>query len=371
MRWLRWASMRAIGRAAPRAAHAFAFPMKSVAAISAASKVIENSITRLRIAVSQSETDAILRPAMANDLGDTSTYPSAESPLRTQIAIIDDCDILGSTHTIVRQSDGALVHAKDGVPDWNLAKPIRLTSRRCMHPLVFVCEKGSHYFHFIANDVIPLLHYLDGPREERLTILHGAQDALFKRNGLAAIAIGYDGVSTALLDPRERLTGARALWAQRLGATHEWLPIDRAWADRWFRLLTRGNLPASNASPRIFVGRGNARLRRLLNEAELAEALAGHGYASFLPSADDQLTQIDAFHRADRIVAVHGAALTNLIFCRPGTRVVEIFPSNFIKSPYFWLSRRLGLEYSFVLGGKGNYYQAFRVDPAAVIKAIR
>ena len=80
-----------------------------------------------------------------------------------------------------------------------------------------------------------------------------------------------------------------------------------------------------------------------------------------------------AFTGADEIVAVHGAGLTNLLFCRPGTRVIEIFPENFVKSTYFWLARQLGLEYHYLIGGSGDYDQCFeagadRLD--ALLKAL-
>ncbi|MFK7943264.1 MAG: hypothetical protein AB8B85_10180, partial [Paracoccaceae bacterium] len=70
------------------------------------------------------------------------------------------------------------------------------------------------------------------------------------------------------------------------------------------------------------------------------------------------------------VVAVHGAGLTNLLFCRPGTRVIEIFPGNFVKSPYWWLCRQLGLVHIPVTGGPGDYDQHFEVDIAAVTQAL-
>jgi len=39
------------------------------------------------------------------------------------------------------------------------------------------------------------------------------------------------------------------------------------------------------------------------------------------------------FRAAQVVVAVHGAGLPHLVFDAPGTRVIEIFPRNFVKSP--------------------------------------
>jgi hypothetical protein len=57
--------------------------------------------------------------------------------------------------------------------------------------------------------------------------------------------------------------------------------------------------------------------------------------------------QAEQFQNADVIIAQHGAALANLIFCRPGTRVIEIAPPNPPAEYFALLARCLGLDYCF------------------------
>ena len=65
------------------------------------------------------------------------------------------------------------------------------------------------------------------------------------------------------------------------------------------------------------------------------------GYAALKRHASDKVTtkafiaqhfsvaeQATEFARATCVVAVHGAGLSNIVFCRPGTCVIEIFPAN-------------------------------------------
>jgi capsular polysaccharide biosynthesis protein len=66
---------------------------------------------------------------------------------------------------------------------------------------------------------------------------------------------------------------------------------------------------------------------------------------------------------------VHGAALTNLLFCEPGARIIELFPSDRIKSVYLALASRLDLDYHPIIGSPGDLREAFRVDIPSVLAA--
>jgi len=67
---------------------------------------------------------------------------------------------------------------------------------------------------------------------------------------------------------------------------------------------------------------------------------------------------------------VHGEALTNLLFCQPGTLVIELFPLNYIKSDFCWLALRLGLRYQPILGFLGDDWQTFYIKPRDVRAAV-
>ena len=64
-------------------------------------------------------------------------------------------------------------------------------------------------------------------------------------------------------------------------------------------------------------------------------------------SVKDQAT---AFAHAEMIVAPHGGALTNLIFCRPGTKVVELLSSKYPNPCYRNLCGVAILPYIGIIG---------------------
>jgi capsular polysaccharide biosynthesis protein len=67
-----------------------------------------------------------------------------------------------------------------------------------------------------------------------------------------------------------------------------------------------------------------AKVRRMKNEDEVEAYLQGRGFRS-LNMAELSPTQLAG---AKVVVGAHGAALTSIAFCKPGTKVVELMPST-------------------------------------------
>ena len=101
---------------------------------------------------------------------------------------------------------------------------------------------------------------------------------------------------------------------------------------------------------RIYIDRRGAALRPLLNEAEIVTCLAPFGFVPVDPGRLSVADQVRLFRNAEAIVAPHGAALTNLGFCRAGCRVLELLMDTYVN----WCFRHLGalrdLRYDCVIG---------------------
>jgi hypothetical protein len=105
-------------------------------------------------------------------------------------------------------------------------------------------------------------------------------------------------------------------------------------------------------SSRIFVDRGTTRQNRQLRNSGEVAAILERRYSVKRVMMDNLAIpeQADIFHNADLIIAPHGAALTNLAFCRPGTKVFELFSPNFLLGFYSDLARATGLHHVGVIG---------------------
>jgi capsular polysaccharide biosynthesis protein len=88
----------------------------------------------------------------------------------------------------------------------------------------------------------------------------------------------------------------------------------------------------------------------MLNEDDVRALLEPAGFETVFMEGRSVAEQAELFAAADVIVAPHGAAMANLVFCRPGTVVVELMGANTIGDFFARLSWRRGLDYELVLG---------------------
>ncbi len=103
-------------------------------------------------------------------------------------------------------------------------------------------------------------------------------------------------------------------------------------------------------SKRLYITRAGCTRRRVTNENEVIEALQAYGFECIDPARLSFAEQIATFRNADWIVAAHGGALSNLVFCQPDCRVIEIFSPNYVNTCFWQISCGVGLRYAYLLG---------------------
>ena len=102
---------------------------------------------------------------------------------------------------------------------------------------------------------------------------------------------------------------------------------------------------------RLFIDRGSSSSKRIVNQEELMEILIKYDFEIFKPEDHSVLEQISTFRNSDFIIGAHGAALANLMFCKPQTNVIEIrsrFHTGSFSAPYvyMWYKELNNLRYS-------------------------
>lgn len=100
---------------------------------------------------------------------------------------------------------------------------------------------------------------------------------------------------------------------------------------RWLRQVVTDALSPNETrdKPRLVVlSRRDSKFRRVQNEDEIVAALEKRGFTSIATGGMGLREQAAHFAAADVVVAAKGAGLANIVFCRPGTRVVELSPTT-------------------------------------------
>jgi tellurite resistance-related uncharacterized protein len=113
---------------------------------------------------------------------------------------------------------------------------------------------------------------------------------------------------------------------------------------------------------KIYVCRGNVKYRKISNEKEVINFLEKKGFTSVTMDGLSVFEQAKIFNSAKVIVAPHGAALTNLVFCKKGTKVIEFFNSDYVNICYSTISNSLELDYNYfvvkkkIFNSKKDYF---------------
>ncbi|MBI2345148.1 glycosyltransferase family 61 protein [Candidatus Dependentiae bacterium] len=117
---------------------------------------------------------------------------------------------------------------------------------------------------------------------------------------------------------------------------------------------------------KVFISRSDSPSgRRIANENEIFELFEKKGFTRYIPSKLSIPEQVILFHNAEIIVAEHGAALTNILFCKPNTHIIEIF-QNLIPIDFCHCAYLNNLKYTpintLLSEQDANYYSDYHKD---------
>ncbi len=209
-------------------------------------------------------------------------------------------------------------------------------------PAVWITDSQSfEYFHWMTDALPRLLAARDHLAGARLFLPAGYRAFPY----VAASLRAFPEVEVGFV---ERPTRFKKLLLPTLtaptGNYNE--ALVRALRDCLRACFVRPEGPAS--PPRIYISRERARRRKVVNETGVRAALEPLGYATvhFEGLAFDEQARIAA--AAQEIVSNHGAGLANMLFMRPGGRVLELRRSADAHfNCYYALASALGLGYHY------------------------
>lgn len=96
---------------------------------------------------------------------------------------------------------------------------------------------------------------------------------------------------------------------------------------------------------KLYISRSDSVRRRVNGEHKLIKVLNELGYEVVVLEGLEIKAQAELFASASHIIAPHGSGLSNLVWCKPGTKVLEMFDHNYVKPTYASLAFRKNLNY--------------------------
>ena len=198
--------------------------------------------------------------------------------------------------------------------------PPRVRRRQSGTAVVLCSHEPTNYGSFLFR-VLPKLHAV------RRHGLGGLPMVAWAHNPAFLELLRLAGVPAAQIvqhDTQTPTTFDRVI-APSLRNPHGFLDPD---SHALFQGMARDN-PGAGGGRRLYVSRlGQARRgsssRHMVNEAEVDAAMSRLGFEVIEPEALAPAEQIAAFASADMVVGPSGSALFNVVFCRPGTKVLDI-----------------------------------------------
>lgn len=202
-------------------------------------------------------------------------------------------------------------------------------------------RNANNYYHWM-NDVLPRLAVLENSGYPLDSIDHfvlGELQHEFQIESLRALNIDTDRLH--FYESNNYVCASNVLLAtygaNSLGKSQgRWNP----------EFLNQVFAPARKAAPslRLYVSRGRTGARGIVNEAELIDFLSLSGFQVVIAENMTIRQQASLFSIASVVLGPHGAGLSNIAFCQPGTRVIELFSSHI--APCFWsISEVMELEH--------------------------
>lgn len=119
---------------------------------------------------------------------------------------------------------------------------------------------------------------------------------------------------------------------------------------------------------RIYVSRKDTSHRRIINEASLTDFLSKLGFVHVELASMSMAEKAALFSSAKVVVAPHGAGLSNTVFCKEGTKVIELFSPKWVAACFWALSNQMGLEHYYLLG-RGKRPTEY-TDPGCILADI-
>jgi protein O-GlcNAc transferase len=262
-------------------------------------------------------------------------------------------------------------------------QPMRAADRR-IEKAIWLCGRASNNYYHWLTEYLPRLAGLSRQPQYagwpvlidaglHANLLQALRRCLPPGHALIEVANGEQVAVERIL-----VLGPRAWMPIDMRAGIPAIASDMLFAPSAVSFLRSRLGRSSPAVPRrrLFLRRGRAAYRTLLNEDAVEQAMVECGFEVVRPETLSLDQQIDLFSEAQVVVGATGAAFGNMVFAPPGCRVLVLYYDGVPMQYFSNLAQVLDIDLHYLFGRpvRGSHpiaYQCdFAVDPQAVRAAI-
>jgi Glycosyltransferase 61 len=217
------------------------------------------------------------------------------------------------------------------------------------------------YLFFVVSKLCRIKAALDESSWAKSTLCYPLRRTSWEQQYLSRLGFSED----RLLDTRRKIqvSARTVVTANNQGAL--WLPSPSAILALRRTFLTEPQLGTGRKGRRLYISRSRYG-RSVRNEEDVRRALTSFGVEVLEDVPPSVSEQIELFREASLIVAPHGSALTNLVWCAPGTRVIELLSGSYAHMQVAYLSHILGLDYRCLIDDSSRSHHWSNMQDADV-----
>ena len=210
--------------------------------------------------------------------------------------------------------------------------------------IIITDRHSSNYYHWVT-DVLPKVYLINKRHDlNKFTILIPKFKSSFQRDSIRMITKNVKVI-------KKNIFLKKCYYISQLNISGCPRPDLIQKVKKKLLLSNKDN----QAPQKIYISRKYSKYRRLNNENKIIKFLKSENFKIVYPEKLSFIKQIKTFSKANFLISTHGAGLTNLIWMKPYSKVLEIRSFNKYQNSNFSLSNLFKINYHYFLTKQKNY----------------
>ncbi len=209
-------------------------------------------------------------------------------------------------------------------------------------------DSGNNYFHFIF-DILPKIYLLNSKIDfKKIDYFYVTDPKRWQVKILNILGISEKKLLSSKID--KHIFSKEIYCVDHPWYSNGYIQQNVKKIPRWIIFQNRKiflKKTRNNPKRKIFLDRSQSKYNhcQISNYKDIKNLIIKKKFKIYKPEILSFREQINIFNNSSIIIGAHGAAFTNIIFCKPGTKIIEIIPADHPSRKCERISKILKLRY--------------------------